>query len=249
MEEAGWTSDGDVLLVTDRFDEDAKLWTGRPGGRLREVSLGAVCYAANVMTVFPLPSPRIGLAVSCGGNNPGVMFASFDPQTGGAEPMASVSTAGLVPMSSYYGGAWSESNRSAFIGYMTVGCYGVGTVVDGQVRPLDVTVPLPGGAVALASALPPADGPGCTARVLASSPSLSPHERYLSFFLHLCDPVCYGTMATAEVPAGVDGESHVVVQDRVTGRVDVADARFSRPRGSRCHRRRGARGQCPVRRR
>ncbi|MET7400014.1 hypothetical protein ABZS66_41675 [Dactylosporangium sp. NPDC005572] len=217
------------MLVKEGFYEDPTLWIGRPGGRLEGVPVGGVCSISMVTAVFPLPAPRIGLAVLCGGNNPRVMFASFDPNTRRAEPLASVSTARLVPMSNYFGAAWSESSRSAFIDYITVGCYGIGTVVDGQVRPLDVTVPLPGGAVDLASALPPVDGPGCTARVLANGPSLSPDERYLAFFLHVCDPVCYGMMATAKGAVGIGEEWRLVVQDRVTGRVDVAGVRYRRP--------------------
>ncbi|WP_432832455.1 hypothetical protein [Dactylosporangium sp. CA-092794] len=180
---AGWTSNGDVVLVRNPSDEAAVLWMGPRGGRLRAVSLGRVCYGATVRSIFPLASPRVGLVVSCGGNDPRVTFVSFDLDGGLVESLAAASTADLPPLSGYGAGVWSEPDRSAFIEYTTLGCSGVGTLTGGTVHPLDTEVLMPGGSVSLATALPPAGGAGCEARVLAMAPALSPRARYLAFFL------------------------------------------------------------------
>lgn len=224
---AGWTSDGDVVLVRE---EAAVLWTGHRGGRLRSASLGGVCYGLTVMSVFALAAPKIGLAASCGGNDPRLAFVSFDPATGQAQPLAAVPSVDLPLLSAYGGGIWSEPDHSAFLGYTTLGCAGVGTLTGATVHPLDVEIALPGGPIHLADALPEVGGAGCTARALARAPSLSPHGRYLGFFVHVCATPCNAPMPDAwSKPVAVDDIWRVVVQDRVNGTVTVSDAQFRWP--------------------
>ncbi|WP_426504088.1 hypothetical protein ACPPVO_41645 [Dactylosporangium sp. McL0621] len=226
---AGWTSDGDVVLVRDAYDEPAVLWTGHRGGRLHGASLSGVCYGATVRSIFTLTAPKIGLAVSCGGNDPRLAFVSFDPATGQAQPLAAVSNVNLPLQSDYGGGTWSEPDGSAFVGYTTLGCAGVGTLTGAAVHPLDIGIALPGGPIQLADALPEAGGAGCTAHALAQAPSLSPHGRYRAFFMHVCATPCNGPMPDARPgPAAIDGIWPVVVQDRVNGTVTVSDAQLPR---------------------
>ncbi|MER7273774.1 hypothetical protein ABT369_04915 [Dactylosporangium sp. NPDC000244] len=226
----GWTSAGDVVLVRDAYDEAAVLWTGPRGGRLQAVSLGRVCSGVTVMSIFALAAPKIGLVVSCGGNDPRVAFVSFDPLTLQGQALAAVASANLPLLSGYGGGVWSEPDRSALIEYTTLGCAGLGTLTGATVHPLDIDVVLPGGSLRLADALPEVGGAGCAARSLARAVSLSPHGRYLGFFVHVCATPCAGPMPDARPgPVAVDEIWQVVVQDRINGTVTVPGARFRWP--------------------
>jgi hypothetical protein len=227
----GWTSNGDVVLVRAHgYGEAAALSTGRRGGRMHTASLDRVCYGPTVMSVFAAAAPGVGLVVSCGGNDPRVAFVSFDPQTGQAQSLAAVSQVNLPRLSSFGSGIWSEADRSAVMEYTTLGCSGVGTLTGGEVHPLDVEVVLSGSSIHLADALPEVGGAGCEARALARAATLSPHGRYLAFFIHMCDPPCDGPMPDARPgPVAVDGIWRIVVQDRVDGTATVLDAEFRWP--------------------
>jgi hypothetical protein len=84
-----------------------------------------------------------------------------------------------------------------------------------------VTVTLPTGPVPLAGALPPPGGDTCPAPgAVAHQAAASPDGRYLGFLLRLCSATC------SRYPDPGEDSWYVVVEDRTTGRVQVAGRRF-----------------------
>lgn len=166
----------------------------------------------------------MGLAVVCdqGDGSQGVRLVALEPSSGRVEQLAAVTTAAAQARVVIEDGVWSEPAGAAFVEYAS-DCAGLGRLDGGgAVRPLDLTLPLPGGSVALAADLPPPGGSGCAAHALARRPAISPDGRSLAFFAHRCDGPCASL-------SEFNGEWFVVLHDLVRRTVRVLPGAFSSP--------------------
>ncbi|WP_345141765.1 hypothetical protein [Dactylosporangium darangshiense] len=232
---AGWAPDGSVVAATELSERPATLYSGAAGGKLRRVPF-EYCQPDRILSTFPLSSGRVGLTVVCGewgevqleaernglSAPRAVRFVSLEWSTGRVEQLAAIVADPGEAAVSIEDGVWSEPAGAAFVGYAS-GCPGIGRLdSDGNVQPLALTVPMPGGSVSLASELPPPGGSGCAAHALASRIAIIPNGQHLAFFAHRCDGWCTG------VPE-FDGEWFVVVHDLVRQTVRVLPGGFSSP--------------------
>jgi hypothetical protein len=232
---AGWAPDGSVVAATKAREHPAELWSGATGEKFRRRPF-EYCAPDRVLSVFPLSGDRLGLTVVCGERSQvqreaernglsapdTVRLVALELSSGHVEQLAAVRADPAEAAVSIEDGVWSEPARAAFVGYSS-GCSGIGRLDSGgDVRPLALTVPLPGGSVSLAADLPPPGGSGCAARGLARRPAITANGQYLGFFARRCDGPCAG------LPE-FNGEWFVVIHDLVQQTVRVLPGGFSTP--------------------
>jgi hypothetical protein len=198
-----------MVVATSEYERPAKLWVDR-----RRVAFD-FCDPVQVLTVFRLPSGRVGLTVWCA-EPVDVRLVALDLATGNVEQ--------LTAAPGIDDGAWFEPTGTGLVAYSSGNCQGVGEIDrEGVVRPLALTVDT----VSLATAFPP---PGysrhssCVARAVARRPAAAANGRYVAFFLHVCAGTCTGDRE-------FDEDWLVVVHDRGSGRVTVSPRRFRQPHG------------------
>lgn len=226
LTDAGWVSDGRVVAVTMILDHPDRLWLGAAGKRFRPLPF-EYCRPEVILSVFPVSGGRVGLTAVCGEPDGGsvagaVRLVALEPSTGRVEQLAVVGVDPAEARVSIDAGVWSGAAGAAFVEYGS-DCQGIGRLGgDGAVRPLELTVPLPGGSVPLGSDLPPPGGSGCAAHALARRPAISADGGTLAFFARRCDGWCTG------MPE-FNGEWFVVVHDLVRQTVRVLPGGFSSP--------------------
>ncbi|MET7399730.1 hypothetical protein ABZS66_40235 [Dactylosporangium sp. NPDC005572] len=220
------------MAATTLREHPAKLYSGAAGGKLRQHPF-EYCQPDTIPSVFPLSGARVGLTVACGeaqleaernglSARDTVRLVSLELSTGRVEQLAAVVADPAEARVSIEDGVWSESAGAGFVGYSS-GCSGIGRLDSGGgVRPLALTVPMPGGSVSLASDLPPPGGSGCAAHALARRPAITADGEHLAFFAHRCDGWCTGL-------PDFNGEWFVVVHDLVRQTVRVLPGGFSTP--------------------